>query len=280
MKKIFLTIILSILILSCGASEINFNSEKTLDQWYSETAVMDGDSYWNKIAYPLPPTEGIKVSRLVMEDGTDIDFYFPPDYEEQKNIPVIIFAKKFKKTEDFNIFGRSTLTMEYDISWAHLLAAEGYAVVKYNSDSPYKILTEIIAFLDENKKALRVSSENIGLWSISDNPEVVINFLASENEMNKKIGCSAFFSPSLKVSAAYSFSDMQHVPYFIAIGAEDDAKMNKTAKIFAEKCEDNNLEYEFYEHPTGGHGFTALSADAETEKIISACIEFYNRNLK
>ncbi len=271
---------MSALLAACVQNPYEFETVKPLDEWYSETSAMGGSTYWNKIAYPLPPAGTIEVCRTGLEDGAIIDIYYPSAHESAKDLPVIIIARSFKSSEDFAVYGRSVLTQEYDLSWAHLLAAEGYAVVKYDTESPSNQLQAVISFLNENKKSLGISAEKIGLWSISANPSVVIQFLASDNEYLSGIRCSAFFAPVLKTGGAYSFDNLHHVPYFIAIGASDSAGINKTARDFAKKCKDAGLTYEFYEHPTGGHGFDALSAGADTEKIIKACLDFYNRNLK
>jgi hypothetical protein len=80
-------------------------------------------------------------------------------------------------------------------------------------------LAEITAFIADNGKALGADAEKIGLRFVSSNPSAVLPFLASPDSVDAwRIKCSAFFCPELKLSAAYSFSAMNHVPYFIAVG--------------------------------------------------------------
>ena len=280
MKKVVFSLLMLVSLVSCVTRSIEFDSVKTLESWYIETAGMGGSTYWNPIAYPLPEPAGITVSRLTLDEATDIDFYFPSEHNSKSRSPVIVTPRIFKRFDEFNLFNRGILTMDYEISWAHLLASQGWVVVKYESERPNTALEEIIGFVAENEKALGVNGNNIALWTISSNPKGVLSFLASpDSDNSKRITCAAFFSPDLKISAPYSFSDLHHVPYFIAIGLKDDKSMNTRALNFAKKCEESGLDYEFYEHPSGGHGFDALTPDEKTIEIIDACLDFFEKYL-
>ena len=280
MKKSIFLCFLMVFLGSCEEKIVEFDSKKPLESWYSETSAMAGSTYWNPVAYQLPSPEGIMVSRLTLDDSTDVDFYFPAEHDNKSHSPVIITPRIFKRADDVKMFGRGTLTMDYEISWAHLLATRGWVVVKYETDSPNTALSDVIGFVVENEKALGVNADNIGFWSISSNPKAVLAFLASsDSDQVRRISCAAFFSPDLKINAPYGFSDLHHVPYFIAIGAEDDKSMNTRAVNFVKSCKDKGLSVEFFEHPSGGHGFDALTKDDRTVEIIDACLDFFTRNL-
>lgn len=281
MKKLIFSIIIIILVASaCSIEEMKFESTKLLSEWYAETAAMEGTTYWNTIAYPLPVTDGITVSRLTMEDGMLIDFYFPEGHQTGDKAPVIISPRSFKMSDEFNRFGRGILTMDYEISWAHLLASEGYVVIKYETNSPAKALEIIITNLNTNKKALGIDADRIGFWSISSNPQTVLSFLAfGDEKLQSQIKCSVFYSPDLKLKGLMQFSTLHHVPYFIAVGLKDDPVTNKSAKKFADECEKEGLVYEYYEHPEGEHGFDALQDDETTRSIIKSTLDFYKEHL-
>lgn len=279
-KMIFVVILIVLFVTSCSIKEINFDSTKLLSEWYTETAAMGGSTFWNPIAYTLPPADGITVSKITLEDGMLIDFYFPNGHLSGDKTPVIITPTSFKMSDEFDRFGRSTLTMDYNISWAHLLASEGYVVVKYDTNVPSKALEEIITYLNLNRKAIGIDTDRIGLWSLSSNPQTVLSFLTfGDEKLKSQIKCSAFFSPDLKLKGQVHFSSLYHVPYFIAVGLKDDPSTVKRAKEFAEKCEEAGLPYEYFEHPEGGHGFDALQNDEITHSIIESTLNFYREYL-
>lgn len=281
MKKIsFVIIILTLFATACTIEEMNFDSTKLLSEWYAETAAMEGTTYWNPIAYPLPVTDGITVSRLTMENGMVIDFYFPAEHMPGDKAPVIISPRSYKMSDEFNRFGRGILTMDYEISWAHLLASEGYAVIKYETNVPSKALEIIITTLNTNSKALGIDTDRIGFWSISSNPQTVLSFLTfGDEKLQAQIKCSVFYSPDLKLKGLIQFSTLHHVPYFIAVGLKDDPVTNKSAKKFADESEKEDLVYEYYEHPEGEHGFDALQDDETTHSIIKSTLDFYKKYL-
>ncbi|MDC7227695.1 MAG: hypothetical protein PQJ61_13100 [Spirochaetales bacterium] len=76
-----------------------------------------------------------------------------------------------------------------------------------------------------------------------------------------------------------SFSSLYHVPYFIGLGLNDYPEFVKQSKEFAANCEREGLPYVYMEHPTGKHGFDALSDDERAREIISRVIDFYKEYL-
>jgi hypothetical protein len=276
MKHITFLIPLFILIFSSCGAKIEFDSTKSLDDWYAETAAMEGNQVWGSIVYPLPPTEGISVSRLSLEGDPVIDLYYPDNGKKGKKLPVIITPRIFKMDQEFNQWGRSLLSWEYEISWAHLLAGSGFVVLKFETNSPINGLPSIMTFLEENHKALNIDINNIGFFAVSSNPTAVLQFLAQKDIPHENVKAAGFLFPDL---SGIPFPFVDHVPYFIASGEYDDPQMNRSVVKFTENLDKNNLEYVYMHHPEGKHGFDALQDDENSYKIIKGLLEFYNKKL-
>ncbi|MDC7227696.1 MAG: hypothetical protein PQJ61_13105 [Spirochaetales bacterium] len=157
---------------------------------------MDGQTAWNVIPYPMPDTKGITVLKTSIEDRLVMNIYFPPGHEPESKTPVIVNPQVFKKNEELQQFGRSVMSFDYEVSWAHLMAAQGWVVLKCESTAPSKSIEETLRFVQENHKNLGVNPDKVGFWTVSSNPQGVIGFLSyGPDELKPMIACSTFLSP-------------------------------------------------------------------------------------
>jgi hypothetical protein len=262
--------------ISCATEPMTFDSTKSLDDWYAETATMGGNQIWGPIAYPLPPREGITVNRLNLGESVVTDFYYPPDYLESSPLPVIITPRNFKMDAEYALWGRSMLTWDYEISWAHLLSGNGYCVVKMETSSPVTGLIEIINFIQENHKALHIDPEKIGFFAVSDNPGVVLQVLARDDMDVTGFKAQVFLYPTMD---AVPFTMLHYIPTFIATGGLDKAQTNRVALRYVENCKKAGYDYVYYHHPQGVHGFDYHQKDEATREIIAAAMDFFDTRL-
>lgn len=277
-KKAFLVSMIMIVVIvgSCTTTPMTFDSTKSLEDWYTETAAMGGSQLWGPVAYPLPPTEGITVNRLTLGEGIVMDIYYPPDYREGKPLPVIIAPRIFKMSTDLAQWGRGMLTWKYEISWGHLLSGSGYCVVKMEANSPVNGLLEVITFIRENHKALHIDPRNIGFFAISDNPGVVLQVLARDLDF-AGFKAQVFLYPTM---SAVPFTMFHYIPTFIATGELDSALTNRVALRFVDNCKKAGYDYAYFCHPQGVHGFDYHQNDGTTREILGAALEFFDTRLK
>lgn len=223
----------------------------------------------------LPGMENVTIANMPYKDDLTVDFYYPPDFNFDEKLPVVLFVNGFRPS-DF----KDLKDTGWYVSWGQLVAASDMLGVNYEVKDPNTEIHDVITFIQENSDYLRADAEHICVWSSSGNTPTAVGALINENEAagyKDAISCFVvFYGLTLPIS-----KDLPpNIPIFIAQAGLDRSSVNQGLDTLAAKAKDSGATVEMVINKEGEHGFDIWNDTDESRAIIEQTLAFMKKNLR
>lgn len=257
--------------------------------------------------YQIPGMDKVEVRKNISYktvDGKALrgDIYLPPGLKPGARRPAVIFVAggmdpRFEpRPKDWGIYisyGRLAAASELvGVTFDHRL---GYPRRQYEEGA--SDLADLIGYLRKNAAELRIDPDRIGVVVYSGGGPMLSSLL---REPPAYVRCLAGMYPFLDthhvdpeeaqtpVEVIRKYSPLVALkgqsgplpPVFIARAGRDSIPgVNESIARFVQVALEKNLGVEFFNHPTGAHGFDQRNDDARSRTIIRELLRFLKENL-
>ena len=233
----------------------------------------------SSVVYTLPEMDQVTVANVEYKDGQTMDVYYPPNFNFDQNLPVIIFVNGFRDEELQEMVGASLKDTGIYISWSQLVAAAGMSAVTYEANDPEVDIHDLINYVQADASRLRIDKDRICLWSSSANTTIAVIALTDPNtEYHDSLACGVIYYGVTPLIFAEDFS--ADIPLFIVKAGKDDNNLNLSLDFFVDAAREANVPLEFVEYEDGIHGFDARQDTDDSREIVRQTLEFMKTNLQ
>ena len=246
------------------------------------------------LRYDHPADADVEVRSVVVDGaGPAVDLYYPDDAGPEPR-PAVVFVLGYPDSA----FGPLRSHDQY-VSWARLVAAEGFVGVLHEVRDPESDLRSVLGFIRSEAAALGVDPDRVGLWSCSGNTALALEaarngveirpaaFVAYYGLMptpDRHLGAAldsmsarfGFALPAYDAGEAYPPS----LPMLLVrAGADRWAEIRGSIDHFTAFALEENLDLTVRNYPAGQHAFDVLDDTAETRAIIRETLTFLREHL-
>jgi len=256
-----------------------------------------------RVLYQIPGMEAVTIRRdvqyLVTSESTlTLDIYYPPEAQNGRRAPAIIFVFGYPDVGFQKILGCTQKEMESFVSWAQLVAVSGIAAITYETKEPAADLNALLQYVRQNAESLGIEEDMIGLWACSGHVPNALSFLMREDIGHLKCAALCYgYTLDLDGStgiaeaakqygfvnpcAGKSVNDLpQNIPLFIVRAGRDQMPhLNETLDLFLVRALGCNLPITFANHTEAPHAFDLFHDSAETREIIRQILAFMRFHL-
>jgi hypothetical protein len=219
----------------------------------------------------MPGMDKVEVKSMtyktIKETHLRMDVYYPPDFDKQSKLPVVIF------NNGVGILNLPEWRGYQD--WAKLVAVSNLIAINYQSRSEDAMedSEDLIEFVRTHGDELKVDIERMALWSSSSNVNIGMQLIMQKNR--SYIRCAAIF---------YGMKDVpeirQDIALFIARAGLDLLSLNKNIDTFLSKALNADIDLEFVNYLEGYHAFDIFNDTDRSREIIKQTLNFLVFHLK
>lgn len=262
------------------------------------TAKAKDEFFTRPIVVPTPRPSEFKVRRdlvyLDTAEGRTLADIFLPSSSDKKQAAVIFvhggpIPKNLPTAKNWQFFQ----------SYGSLVTSAGLAGVvfnhRFNSLNDLQTATSDIKaavdFVRANSEKYSIDKDRICLWFFSGGGSFVAPFLSERpNWLKCMVIYYGVLGPEVWENTGEKVSDTQRTgldpfpllesksdwdpAFFIAEAGEDDAALNAGLQRFFQTAIKNGWKIEYWNHPTGPHGFDLDKDDQRSRDIILRTVDF------
>ncbi len=199
---------LKLLLLTCTMVLLMPCNFKTSAQQNTQTKQREQGT----VVYDLPRMDDVIIKKDIAykEIATIIlkmDIYYPPDFDFQRKIPVIIFISGAPDSSMVKLVGNPFRKFGQYTSWCKLVAASGMAAIVYETIDPKNDLISLTEYINSERVNLSIDKNKLGAFVCSGHtPTAAYNILSASSIFRCGVLYYGFFLPQdfLNISAIES----------------------------------------------------------------------------
>ena len=213
----------------------------------------------------MPGMDKVEVKSMtyktIKETHLRMDVYYPPDFDKQIKLPVVIF------NNGVGIMDLPDWRGYQD--WARLVAVSNLIAINYQSstENAMEDSEDLIEFVRTHSDELKVDIDKMALWSSSSNVDIGMPLIMQKNR--NYIRCAAIF---------YGMKDVpeirQDISLFIARAGIDSLSLNKDIDTFVFEALNADIDLEFVNYLEGYHAFDIFNDTDRSREIIKKTLDF------
>ena len=230
---------------------------------------------WPNVIYTIPETDEVLLaSELPFCNDLKADIYYPPNYNFESRLPVVIFSVGFA-----DVAGTFDKDMTGFVDWAKLIAASGMIGVAAQAGStPDITLFCLLDFLAANADQLGVDMTRIGFmaWSSQGGPAFAA---LADQTLPYRSGFKAAAFLYLDFAFAEPAQWPEKLSLFVVKAGKDKNISGTKMDNFVEKARSSNIPTEYIELPNAPHGFDSMQNTQTNKDVIVKILEFFKSTL-
>ena len=225
--------------------------------------------------FGMPPEASrCLVATYEYKPGQRVDVYWPPDFAFDRQLPVAMFAMTFSDARVRKDTGTSAPDNACYIDWCASAASRGMAAVIMTVGYAKDDFPDLLAYLEKNRKNLRIDPSRVYLWAASDNWKTAAFLGAKGGPLyGKMIGMSLYYS-SVSVMTQLPGPGF---PVEVVIPDKDSANTIKELAAYAKAISAQGNEVTVVHYPEGRHAFDIIQDTPETRTIVAGTLDFIGR---
>jgi dienelactone hydrolase len=230
--------------------------------------------YSGNVVYTLPEMDKVLLaSELAYYNDLTVDIYYPPNYNFEAKLPIVILSHGFPSS----YYGDKDMTSHID--WAKLIAASGMIAISAQSgDDPIQNSYHVFDFLAANADFLSVDLTRVGFWSCSSQSQPVFTAFQDKNHP---------FREAFK-AAVFLYSDLgladpsvwpQNLSLFVVRAGNDQGTSVVDMDNFVAQARSNNIPTEYIVLEGAPHAFDIYQNTQASKDTVQRALDFYKNIL-
>jgi hypothetical protein len=220
----------------------------------------------------MKDSSAVKVGTFEYDDGLDVDVFYPPGMDFEKDYPVLTLLG-LSDIANRRESGKPYRYTHQALGWGQWAAENGFVVlIPETGSDPKTNQKTLIQWARTEGRPLGIDGNRVGYFSSSDACDAVLKNLRPETRGIPAPSAlfAVFYYGNL---VAFSGQDT-NVPYFV-VAVEDDAwaDIDRIA-AFVDKMRDRGAEVVYEIHESGSHGFELIPDNGRTMEILDATMKF------
>ena len=225
----------------------------------------------SRLVYQSPEMQKViinenKVFATVNDTTLSFDIYYPPAFEFNKNLPVVVFNNGgIMEIPRWGIYK----------DWARLIAANGMIGINYQSRSGRGLPDGelLLDYLLKNSTELKIDQEKIGMWTCSGNARTGMRLAYSSRKNIIKSLVVYYGGPD-------SLGQLrQDLPTLVVRAGLDAQFLNTGIDNFIQSALQQDAQLEVINYVRGIHAFDAFQPAEEANTIILKTVSFLKKSL-
>jgi glyoxylase-like metal-dependent hydrolase (beta-lactamase superfamily II) len=230
--------------------------------------------YPGNVVYTLPKMDEVLLANeLAYHGNLKVDIYYPPNYNFETKLPIVILAHGFQETDEFD------KDMPQHMDWARLIAVSGMIAISAQAgDSPVDNFYRVFDFLIANKDLLGLDLSRIGFWAVSGQGAPAIKALQDEKLAFRDAFKAAVFLYS-DFRTAIPSAWPKTLSLFVVKAGSDQAIPGPTIDNFVAQARASQIATEYIELADAPHGFDVFQNTQASKTTIRQALEFLKGRL-
>lgn len=224
----------------------------------------------------MKDSSDVKVGTFDYGDGMDVDVFYPPAMDFEKEYPVLTLVG-LSDVANRRDTGRPYRYTNQALGWAQWAAENGFVVlIPETGGDPKTNQKNLVLWAREKGKPLGIDGNRVGYFSCSDACDAVLKNLRPETRGIPAPSAlfAVFYYGNL---TAFSGQDID-VPYFVVSVDGDAWADSDRIAAFVEKMRDRGADVIYETHESGSHGFELIPDNPRTMEILDATMAFMIAN--
>jgi acetyl esterase/lipase len=221
------------------------------------------------VVYTLPGMDKVLMaSELNFSENLLMDIYYPPDYQFNTKLPVVILL------HDFSDQGGQTSTnkdIQQQIDWAKLFAASGMIVVSAQAgEDPYLTFNSMMDYLNANADLLGIDMNRIGFWGCSGHCLFLWRILGDSPYRDNFRAAALYYCYFIKPD-----SWPKNISLFVVRAGQDSYVDSGVMDRLLKSARDNNIPVQYTVLPEAVHGFDIYQDVQMSKDMIKQTLDFF-----
>ena len=213
-------------------------------------------------------------SELVYFENLTVDIYYPPNYNFEAKLPIVILSHGFQEGP-----AEADKDIVSHMDWAKLIAASGMIAISAQAGlSPLHNSYHVLEFLTANADKLGVDLTRIGYWACSGQGDPVFQTLKNQKLPYRDAVKAAVFL-YLDFTSADPSTWPQTLSLFVVKAGSDQYISGSKMDKFVSRAISNNIPTEYMELADAPHGFDVFVDTQASKDIIQKSLEFLKNKL-
>jgi dienelactone hydrolase len=246
------------------------------------------------VVYTLPEMDSVLLaSELIYYKDLKLDIYYPPTYNFDAKLPIVILAHGFQEAGEFD------KDMPSHIDWAKLIAASGMIAVSAQAgNAPAENSYRVFDYLSANADFLGLDITRTGFWACSGHTPLALKnirtrlgvtlaaFVAYYGIMPTPDGYQAAALESSSKEGGFSLPGYRDgesypadLPMLVVRAGRDDSVLLNSIDHFTAFAFKQNLAVTVINYTEGQHFFDGKDDTEETHAIIKQTLDFFRAHL-
>ncbi len=212
-------------------------------------------------------------SELTYYNDWKVDIYYPPGYNFDAKLPIVILAHGFQETDEYD------KDMPQHMDWAKLIAASGMIAVSAQAGSaPVENSYRVLDFLVANADVLGLDLTRIGFWACSGQGGPAFKVLQDE-----KLPYRDAFKAAVFIYLDFNSADPsvwpQNLSQFVVKAGRDENIPGETIDNFVDQARASKIPTEYIELADAPHAFDVVQNTQASKDTIQQALQFFKDGL-
>jgi tetratricopeptide (TPR) repeat protein len=232
------------------------------------------DVFVRPLVYQVPGMNKVQVKenieyRKVNDTSLKLDIYYPPGFNKNKNLPVVVFN---------NGVGSMDLPKwRVYKDWAKLVAANGMIAVNHQTRPNGRTVVEdggaVLDYLRQHARELNIDADKMGVWTCSGNARAGIRLALNPGREFVRTLVVYYGGPDSLGQVR------QDVPTLVVRAGLDAQGLNMGIENFMQTLLQQDARVEFINYLEGMHAFDLYNNTDESKAIIKRTVDFLKKHL-
>ena len=231
-------------------------------------------SFPGNVVYAMPEMDKVLLaSELTYYNDLKVDVYYPPGYNFDTRLPIVILTHGFQETDEYD------KDMPQHMDWAKLIAASGMIAVSAQAGSaPVENSYRVLDFLAANADMLGLDLTRIGFWACSGQGGPAFKAFQDEKLPYRDAFKAAVFT-YLDFSSADPGVWPQNLSQFVVKAGRDENIPGETIDNFVDQARASKIPTEYVELADAPHAFDVLQNTQASKDTIQQALQFLKDKL-
>jgi dienelactone hydrolase len=231
-------------------------------------------SWPGNVVYAMPEMDKVLLaSELTYCNDLKVDVYYPPGYNFDAKLPIVILTHGFQETDEYD------KDMPQHMDWAKLIAASGMIAVSAQAGStPMENSYRVLDFLATNADFLGLDLTRIGFWACSGQGKPAFKALQDKNLPYRNAFKAAVFT-YLDFNSADPSTWPQNLSQFVVKAGRDQNIPGETIDHFVDQARASKIPTEYIELADAPHAFDVLQNTQASKDTIQQALQFLKDKL-
>jgi hypothetical protein len=230
----------------------------------------------NNLVYNMPGMDKVLLANeLEYYDGLILDIYYPPDYQFETKLPIVILSHGLTDVAPNDL----DKDMGSHMDWAKLIAASGMIAISAQAGNfPVENSYHVFDFLAANADILGLDLSRIGFWAGSGQGDPAFVALQDDSLPYRESFKAAVFN-YLNFDAADPSAWPKNISLFVVKAGQDKNISGTDMDNFVARARANDIPTEYIELPDAIHGFDTFQDTQASKDTVQQEIEFFKSKL-